>query len=489
MKRLNRKNAGLTQELPIKVIQFGEGNFLRAFVDYIIDKLNTDANFNAGVAVVQPIAGGMVEILNEQDGLYTLFMKGVKKGKEIQEKRLISSIQKGINPYLDYNAYLELAKEEELGFLISNTTEAGIAFNENDTLKGYPHSSFPAKVTALLFERFKYFKGDSDKGLCIIPCELIDQNGDILKRIILQYSELWNLEEGFVRWVENSNSFHNTLVDRIVPGYPRDEIKDYQSQLEFEDRLIVTAEVFFLWVIEGDDRLKNKIPFDKINDDVLVVDDIEPYRTRKVRILNGAHTTMVPFSLLYGNETVKETIDNSFTGAFVEKAVFEEINATLDLSEEELKYYSEEVFDRFRNPFIKHQLSSIALNSISKFKVRVLSSLLAYQKKFDKLPLHLTFAFACLIRFYKGEWNGESLPVQDDKAVLENLKEIWELHSYKEIAQHVLQNTSFWDTDLTQLPKLQEQIALALELIESKGIEKGFKDFVVRVENFSTKKQ
>ena len=430
----------------------------------------------------------MVEMLNEQEGLYTLFMKGVKKGKEIQEKRLISCVQKGINPYLDYNAYLELAKEEELGFLISNTTEAGISFNEKDTLNGYPHSSFPAKVTALLYERFQHFNGSTDKGLCIIPCELIDQNGNILKKIILRYTELWNLEESFVKWIEENNSFHNTLVDRIVPGYPRDEIKEYQNQLEYEDRLIVTAEIFFLWVIEGNDKLKSKIPFDKIDDDVLIVKDIEPYRTRKVRILNGAHTTMVPFSLLFGNKTVKETIDNSFTGSFIEKVVFEEINATLDLSEEELKYYSEEVFDRFRNPFIKHQLSSISLNSISKFKVRVLPSLLAYQKKYDKLPLHLTYAFACLIRFYKGEWNGENLPVQDDKTILENLKEIWELHSYKEIAKQVLQNASFWDTNLTQLPEFQERIALALELIESKGIEIGFEDFRAKVEVFSTKK-
>ena len=462
---------------------------MRGFVDYIIDKLNTEADFNAGVVVIQPIAGGMVEMLNDQDGLYTLFLKGVKKGNKIQEKRLISCVQKGINPYIDYNVYLEFAKEEELGFLISNTTESGISFNENDTLNNYPHSSFPAKVTALLYERFKHFKGATDKGLCIIPCELIDQNGDLLKSIVLRYAQLWNLERGFVKWIEDNNSFHNTLVDRIVPGYPGDEIKEYQNELEYEDRLIVTAEIFFLWVIEGDDKLKSKIPFDKIDDDVLIVDDIEPYRTRKVRILNGAHTAMVPFSLLYGNETVKETIDNSFTGTFVEKAVIEEINPTLDLSDEELKYYSGEVFDRFRNPFIKHQLSSIALNSISKFKIRVLPSLLNYQKKYGKLPLRLTFAFACLICFYKGEWNGESLPVQDERAVLENLKKVWELHSYKEITQQVLQNTSFWETDLTQLPELHEQIALALELIESKGIEKGFKDFVVRVEKFQPRKQ
>lgn len=477
MERLNRKNTGLDQKLPIKVVQFGEGNFLRAFVDYIIDKLNAEADFNAGVAVIQPLAGGLIDLLNEQDGLYNLFMKGVKKGRQIEEKRTITCIQKGINPYDDYQQFLDLAKEPEFSFIVSNTTEAGIAYNETDTLKGYPHKSFPAKVTALLYERFRVFDGDSAKGLTVIPCELINYNADTLKSIILKYADQWNLEEDFVQWVERHNDFHNTLVDRIVPGYPKDDIESYQSQLQYEDKLIVSAEVFLLWVIEGDERLKEKIPFDQIDENIQVVKDMQPYRTRKVRILNGAHTTMVPFSLLYGNETVKETIDDEFTGAFVQKAVFEEINPTLDLSEEELKNFADEVFDRFRNPFIKHQLASIALNSISKFKVRVLPSLLKYQEKYQKLPIHLTFALACLLRFYKGEWQGEKLAVKDDQEVVNQILKSWEKNSYKEVVDEILKNDNFWGQDLTNVPGLEAKIIRALDLIESKGIQEAFRRF------------
>lgn len=463
--------------MPVKVIQFGEGNFLRAFVNYVIEKLNSEAGFNAGVAVVQPIAQGLVSMINEQDGLYHLFMKGLRNGKEAEEKRLITCIQEGIDPYKDYEKYLDLAKEEELSVLVSNTTEAGIAFNAGDSLKSTPHDSFPAKVTALLYRRFKYFGGAADKGLIIIPCELINNNADTLKSIILKYAEQWELEKDFIKWVEKHNSFHNTLVDRIVPGYPKEEIESYQSQLEYEDKLIVSAEVFLLWVIEGGENLKKKIPFDKIDENVLIVKDMQPYRTRKVRILNGAHTVMVPFSLMYGNETVKETVDNAFTGSFVKHAVFEEINETLDLPQRELKSFANDVFDRFRNPFIKHQLSSIALNSISKFKVRVLPSLLAYQNKFDKLPVHLTFAFACLIRFYKGEWNGNILPVQDDDKIVAQLKKTWESHSYKEIAEQTLKNKDFWDRDLTGVPGLVQAVAKALNCLETKGVEEGFNEF------------
>jgi tagaturonate reductase len=477
MKTLNRENAEINNDLPIKVVQFGEGNFLRAFVDYVIDKLNEQAGFNAGVAVVQPIASGMVSMLNEQDGLYNLFMRGIKNGKEMQEKRTISCIQKGINPYEDYAEYMELAKEEQLQFVISNTTEAGIFFNEKDTLEGTPHNSFPAKLTALLYKRFQYFEGDKNKGLTIIPCELINDNADTLKEIILKYAELWKLEKEFSDWINQYNSFHNSLVDRIVPGYPKDDIESYQKELELEDKLVVTAEVFLLWVIEGDEKLKEKIPFDKIDDNILVVKDMQPYRKRKVRILNGAHTTMVPFSLLYGNETVKETIDNTFTGDFVKEAIFHEINPTLSLGKEELDTFANEVFDRFKNPFIKHQLASIALNSISKFKVRVLPSLLAYQEKNNKLPLHLTYAMACLIRFYRGEWEGKLLPVKDDVQITDFFQKVWEQLSYKDIARDVLQKKEFWGEDLTKIPGLKKHIANALELIENKGVEQGFSVF------------
>lgn len=481
MENLNRRNTGIEKNLPLKVIQFGEGNFLRAFVNYIIEKLNSEAGYNAGVVVVQPIAQGMVGMLNDQDGLYHLFMKGLKNGKEIEEKRLITNIQKGIDPYKDYDAYLDLAKEEELSLLISNTTEAGIAFDAEDSLENVPHKTFPAKVTALLYKRFQHFKGAEDKGLTIIPCELINNNADTLKEFIFKYAKLWNLEINFVNWIENHNSFHNTLVDRIVPGYPKDEIESYQSQLEYKDNLIVSAEVFLLWVIEGGEELKEKIPFDKIDENVLIVKDMQPYRTRKVRILNGAHTAMVPFSLMYGNETVKETIDNEFTGIFIKNAVFEEINKTLDLSEEELNTFASEVFDRFRNPFIKHQLASIALNSISKFKVRVLPSLLAYHEKYNELPVHLTFAFACLIRFYKGDWKGKLLPVQDDEKITDFFKKTWEKNSYVEISDQILGNKELWDQDLRKVGDLTRQIAFAMEQIEHKGVEDGFSVFAEKL--------
>ncbi|WP_179021073.1 tagaturonate reductase [Winogradskyella forsetii] len=474
---LNRENLAYNKKSPIKVVQFGEGNFLRAFVEYAFQQLNKSVDFNAGIAVVQPIERGMVDMLNDQDGLYTLFLKGVQKGQEIQEKQLITNIVKGIDPYTDFKAYLELAKEEELQFIISNTTEAGIAFVESDTMDMEPPSSFPAKLTVLLNERFKYFNGAEDKGLTIIPCELINHNSETLKEIILKYAALWDLDRAFTNWLESSCSFHSTLVDRIVPGYPKDDIETYNAELDYKDNLIVAAEVFLLWVIEGGDDLKKKLPFHKTDLDVKIVDDMQPYRTRKVRILNGAHTSMVPFSLLYGNETVKETVDNAFTGAFVNKAIFEEINDVLPMDKDELDSFAEAILDRFRNPFIKHKLADIALNSISKFKVRVLPSLLEFEAKNGKLPTNLTFAFACLIRFYKGTWQGKDLPINDGKGIVDNFNTIWNNEDYNVIANDVLANQDYWGEDLTKVENLSKAIAFALSEIDSKGIESGYENF------------
>ncbi len=477
--KLNRENSGLTEKLPIKFLQFGEGNFLRAFVDYLIDKMNKEADFNAGVAVIQPTQGGLVDMLEEQNNLYTLFVRGVKKGEIVDDQRVISAIQRSLSPYTHYQEYLDLAKGEDLEFILSNTTEAGIAFDESETtLEAGPHKNFPAKVTAFLYERFKHFHGAEDKGLHIIPCELIENNGLTLKKHILQYAQLWNLEEGFANWVENSNSFHNTLVDRIVPGYPREEKDEYEAKFDYDDNLMVVCEAFLLWVIEGDDKLRAKIPFDKIDDQVLIVDDITPYRTRKVRILNGAHTAMLAFSILDGKETVKEAIDAEFAGKFISDTVYNEIIPTLDLSKEELTAFAEEVFDRFRNPFLKHQLSSIALNSVAKFKVRVLPSLLQYVADKKELPTNLTFALAALIRFYQGEFNGKTLPVMDDAPVLERFKAIWSTNDLGEVVKATLSETSFWDQDLTQIPGLAEAVTKALKEIDANGIEQGYKNFI-----------
>lgn len=477
MKKLNRKNTGLENKLPIKIVQFGEGNFLRAFVGYAFQKLNQTSDFNGGIAVVQPIENGMINMLNKQDGLYTLFLNGIKNGKEIQTKELINNIVKGIDPYQNFEEYLDLAKEEELKYIISNTTEAGIAFDDQDKPDMLPPNSFPAKLTVLLYKRFKFFKGDPQKGLTIIPCELINHNADSLKKIILKYVKSWNLETDFKSWITDYNTFHNTLVDRIVPGYPRNQIDVYNAQLDYHDDLIVTAEPFFLWVIEGDDSLKKKLPFDQTDLDVKIVKDMQPFRTRKVRILNGAHTAMVPFSLLYGNTTVRETIENDFTGKFVKDVVYEEIIQTLDLGESKLKSFADEVFDRFRNPFVEHQLSSIALNSISKFKVRVLPSLLKYIELNYKIPVHLVFAFASLIRFYKGEWQGNKLPVQDSKEIVDTYKEIWTLNDYSSIAQNVLENKDFWGQNLNLVDNLTHAITLSLKEIDKNGMEQGFINF------------
>ncbi|QOD60218.1 tagaturonate reductase [Polaribacter haliotis] len=477
MKKLNRKNTGLEDKLPIKIIQFGEGNFLRAFIGYAFNELNKVVNFKAGIAVVQPIENGLVKILNDQDGLYTLFMKGVKKGKEIQEIELIDNIVKGVDPYANFIDYLSLAKEEDLEFIISNTTEAGIAYVASDTAEMQPPSSFPAKLTVLLHERFKHFKGDAKKGLTIIPCELINHNSETLKEIILKYISDWNLGGDFKTWLQESNSFHSTLVDRIVPGYPKAEIKAYNAKLNYEDNLIVTAEAFLLWVIEGGEDLKAKLPFNKTKLDVKIVDDMQPFRTRKVRILNGAHTSLIAFSYLYGNKTVKESVDNEFTGGLINQIIFDEIIPTLDFDKKQIEEFAYEVLDRFRNPFIKHNISSLALNCISKFKVRVLPSILEYINIHKKLPTCLTFAFAALIRFYKGTFNGENLPINDNEKIVANFAEIWKNTDYNAIVNTVLSNKEYWGQDLTKIENLSNAIAFALAEIDSNGIKSGFENF------------
>lgn len=477
-KQLNRNNLHQYNSLPIKVVQFGEGNFLRAFVEYAFHRLNEELDFNTGIAVVQPIENGLVDVLNQQDGLYTLFVNGIKNGKPEQDIELISNIVKGINPYLEYENFLSLAKEEELKFVISNTTEAGINYALGDTAEMRPPSSFPAKLTALLHERFKIFEGDPTKGLVVMPCELINCNSDLLKDVVLKYINDWNLTDSFKEWVLQACSFHNTLVDRIVPGYPKSDIENYKSKIDYKDNLIVTAERFFLWVIEGGDELKKALPFDKIDLDVKIVQDMQPYRTRKVRILNGAHTAMVPFSILYGNTTVQETIEDDFTGSFVSSVIFDEIISTLDMDLEELREFSNDVLDRFRNPFIKHQLADIALNSISKFRVRVLPSLLEFEKNEGKLPKALTYALACLIRFYKGEWQENKLPLNDDSVYIQEFTEIWNLKEYSLITKKVLGNTNFWEVDLNSIPELQKTIAWVLEEIDRVGIEEAYTNFI-----------
>ena len=412
-----------------KIIQFGEGGFLRGFVDWILMEMNEKTGFNASAVVVQPIEKGMCDMLSSQNCVYTHIMRGLENGKPKTESKIIDVISRCVKPYDNYDEYMELAENKDLRFVFSNTTESGIVYDENDDLYAKPPKSFPAKLTALLYKRFEL----GLDGFIFMPCELIDKNGETLKKIILKIADDNKLGEDFKLWIENKNTFCNTLVDRIVTGYPKDEKID----LPYTDNMLNTSELFHLWVIEGPKDILKEIPFDKTGLNIIVTDNLEMYRTRKVRILNGAHTSMIPYAMLEGIETVKDCMENEKMSEFVKKCVFDEIIPTLDLPKEELISYAEDVFERFNNPFIKHLCASISLNSVSKFKVRVLPSILEYIKRTGKMPENLILSLYKLIEFYK-----TGTPT-DDEEIIKFMKE----KSIKEI----LQNVSFWDEDISFL--------------------------------------
>lgn len=477
MEKLDKVSAVNYKNRPEKVLQFGEGNFLRAFVDWQIDVLNKKADFNGNVVVVQPLEFGLVDKLNEQDGLYTLYLQGMKEGKAVKEHALIDCISRGLNLYRQYDQYLELAENPELRFIFSNTTEAGIAFDENDRLEDRPQKSFPGKLTAFLHRRFKAFNGDFGKGFIIIPCELIDRNGEKLKDIVLEYAKHWNLEEEFIGWINAGNTFCSSLVDRIVPGYPKDTIGEITEELGYKDDLVVVGEQFHLWVIEGPQWIREEFPAHLAGLNTLFVDDMTPYRTRKVRILNGSHTAMTPVSYLYGLDTVREAIEHKVIGQFVKELIYDEIIPTLDLPIEELNSFADAVLERFLNPFVQHFLLSISLNSMSKFKTRDLPSLIEYYNRKQTLPKKLVFSLASLISFYKGKRGEEDIKLADDQDVLDLYKEQWSqyngsIESIKTIVTNVLGYERVWETDLNEVPGLTDAVTNALFEIEIKGMKK-----------------
>lgn len=478
--KLNRESYKNHKSYPVKVIQFGEGNFLRAFVDWQIDKMNKEADFNGSVAVVQPLEGGLIHMLNEQDCLYTLYLQGIQNGKATKTHTVIDCIDRAVDPYKDYNKYLELAEIPSVRFIISNTTEAGIVFENDDKLEGGCQKGYPSKLTALLYHRFKTFNGALDKGLNIIPCELIDRNGEKLKEIVLKYAEIWNLGDEFITWINTANTFFCSLVDRIVPGYPRDTIEEVRAELGYDDNLVDVGEVFHLWVIEGPQCLKEELPIEKAGLNVKVVDDMTPYRTRKVRILNGPHTAMVPVAYLYGLETVGETVDHEIMGQYVRELIFDEIVPTLDLPHDELVQFGNDIIERFQNPYVKHYLMSIALNSMSKYKTRDLPSLTEYLKRKGELPRKLVFSLAALIEFYKGKRGNEDIKLADDEHILELYKNLWSEcdgseSGLKTLVTKVLAYDRNWGMDLNEIEGLTQAVTDNLILIEKVGMKEAVK--------------
>ncbi len=411
---------------PVRVLQFGEGGFLRGFVDWMLQKMNESGDFCGSVAVVQPIANGMCDALEKQNCLYT----HLARGAEGEDVTLVDVIDHCVKPYDDFESYLDEAKNPDLRFVVSNTTESGIVFDPADRAEDVPPKSFPAKLTLFLKRRYDLGLG----GFVFLPCELIDRNGDNLKKAVLSYVQLWNLEEGFARWIEEKNVFCNTLVDRINTGYPKDEA----LSLGYEDNMVNTSEYFHLWVIETDYDLEAELPFSKAGLNVIVTKDaLERYRTRKVRLLNGAHTSMVAHALLSGLETVRECVEDEKMGAFLSDSLYKEIIPTLDLPREELEAYAGDVLTRFSNPYLKHYLAAISLNSISKYKVRVLPSVLEYHRRFGTYPKNLVLGLARILEFYRvGTPN-------DDPDVIDFVR----THTDEE----VLANKAFWDQDLSEL--------------------------------------
>ena len=480
-------NGYILKNAPEKVLQFGEGNFLRAFVDYWFDLANEKADWNGKCVLVQPIAPGLAKMINEQEGLYTLYLRGSENGKKVDDKRVISSVSRCLNPYEEegFKQMMDVAASDDLEIIVSNTTEAGIVYDPACKLEDVPASSFPGKLTQVLYHRYKAGK----KGILMLACELIDNNGKELLKCVNQYIDQWGLDDGFRKYVNEDCTFCGSLVDRIVPGRIRDpkELAAMEEANGYHDQVLDVGEVFGVWVIEGPAGLEDKLPFKKAGVNVMVVPDVTPYKKRKVRILNGAHTGFVLGAYLAGFDIVRDCMHNDTVRGFMNKMLHEEIIPTLPLDKKDLEEFASAVEDRFNNPFVNHELMSISLNSTSKWKARNMPSFLAYIEEQKQLPKCLTMSLAAYIAFYSSDIQertadglickrpaGNTYKIQDDA---------WALDFYyahkddtdAQLVHAVLTNTQMWDQDLTKIEGLEAAVLADLELIRTQGAEAAYK--------------
>ena len=479
MKRLTAKERPAPKH-PVKVLQFGEGNFLRAFVDYMIDIANEKTDFDGGIVLVKPIPSGSLEYFREQDCRYTVMLRGLVNGQPAETTRLITSVADAVDAYSEYERYAAYAKEETLRFIVSNTTEAGIVLDENDSFELCPPNTYPGKLCKLLFERAEAFGYAKNKGLVVLPVELIDDNGVELKRCVKALAKAWQLGERFENWLEEACIFTSTLVDRIVTGYPEDEAEILWQKLGYEDRLLVTGEPFALWVIESPCDLSDELPLPATGLPVIYTNNHKPYKQRKVRILNGAHTSFVPMAFQYGYDYVLDALSDPIIKRFMQETLYEEVIPTLDLPKEDLLSFAEAVTERFENPYIKHALLSICLNSVSKWRARCLPSLLGYVEMTGQVPKRLTFSLAALMSLYHAGRlvddrlicmrGNQSYALQDDAAVLR----FFEDHNHAEPEKTVhdfLSNEAFFGQDLTGIPGLEASVAASYQDILSRGMQ------------------
>ena len=432
------------------VIQFGEGGFLRGFADYFFQKLQDKGLFDGSVVIVQPIEKGMCSVLEQQGCEYNLFLRGIDNGQVVDEHTHIDIISRCVNPYGDFESYMKLAENPDFRFIVSNTTEAGIEYVDSNQFTDAPAMSFPGKLTQLLYKRFRL----GLKGFIILSCELIDHNGEELEKCCLRYADLWGLGEEFKTWLVRENDFCSTLVDRIVTGFPRDEHEELNRRIGQQDNMMDTAEIFHLWVIQGSHE--DELPLQKAGFNVVWTDNVDPYKKRKVRILNGAHTSMVLGAHLYGLKTVGECLKDEKVSALLRKCIFGEIIPAIGDTEDNRKF-GEAVLERFSNPFIKHMLLSIALNSVSKFRARVLPTILEYRDMFGSCPQGLTFSLAALMAFYRTD------DANDGQEIMDFMKTA--------PVEDILKREDYWGQDLSPL---LADVKRWYELIETEGMDKAY---------------
>ena len=469
---LNQETVSEITRYTERIVQFGGGNFLRAFCDWVVQVLNEEAGFDSGIVLVKATPG-TYPALDEQDCLYHVYLHGIQNGHFVDQTRMITSVNRTVYPYEDggFDDYLAIARQPEIRFVFSNTTESGIQYVDSDKQTDTPPSSFPAKLTLFLYERYQAFDGADDKGCIIIPTELVVDNATKLREIILQYADLWGLDEGFKTWIQKHNMFCNTLVDRIIPGYPEAQAEDIFDLLGVEDKMLVAGEIYHSWIIEAPQILLEEFPVNKPAStplNVKIVDDASPYRIVKVRLLNGAHTSMVPIGFFLDLESVRESMEHPVLGQFIPDLIFNEVIPSIDeVEQDELETFAQDVFDRFRNPNIHHRLLTIALNTSSKVKARILPSLKGYHAKTGKLPQRIVIALGAFIRFYKGEWQGETIPLNDDADTIAWFKQTWDnAESVQSVVEVVLSNTDLWGEDYTQMDGLVAGVTEAIEAID-----------------------
>ncbi len=473
------KSMSNRKERPVKVVQFGEGNFLRAFVDYMVDIANEKGTFDGDIILIKPIEFGNLDNFHKQDCQYTVSLRGNVNGEGKIINRVVTSVADAVDTASEYEKYAALAEIETLRFVVSNTTEAGIVYDPSDKFELNPPKTFPGKLTKFLYHRFETFRGDKSKGLVMLPVELIDDNGIMLRKCVMQQIENWGLSAEFKAWVEDACIFTSTLVDRIVTGYPRATEQEEWEKLGYEDRIMVTGEPFALWVIESEKDISKEFDLPGAGLPVIFTEDHHPYKQRKVRILNGAHTSFVLASWLCGNDIVRQSMEDADVRNFMNKTIFEEVIPTLTLPEEELKEFAGEVVNRFNNPYVDHALLAISLNSVSKWRARCLPSLLGYVDKFGRLPAHLTFSIAALMAFYhgteiqdgvlKGDRNGQPYDIKDDMAVLEFFRDNCEKDTVSFVTAY-LGREDFHGQDLNKVPGLTDAVVSYLDDIKANGM-------------------